>query len=478
MPHRRKYDAVVVGAGPNGLSAAIVLARAGRSVIVLEAQPTIGGGARSAELTLPGFVHDVSSAVHPLAVATPFFRSLPLEQHGLTWIFPPASAAHPFDDGPPAMLRRSVAETTASLGVDGEAYARLMQPFVDRWDALADDALGPLHLPRHPFVLGRFGLAALQSARFLSLTRFRGAQARGLFAGLATHTIMPLTRAATASIGLVLGAVAHRTGWPIPKGGAQSVTDALASCLRSLGGEIVSDAPVASFRDIPEAGSVLLDLNARDALRIAGDRFSPRYRRALERYRIGSGVCKVDWALSAPVPWRDRECAEASTLHLGGTLEELVASEAAPWNGRHAEKPFVLVAQPSLFDSTRAPVGKHTLWGYCHVPNGSTVDMSERIEAQIERFAPGFRDCILARRVTPASELSLGNANLIGGDIGGGANTLRQLFFRPAVRRVPYATSAKGIYLCSASTPPGAGVHGLCGMFAARAVLDELGIER
>lgn len=474
MSQRDSYDAVVVGSGPNGLAAAIVFAQTGRSVLVLEAQPTIGGGARSAELTLPGFTHDVGSAVHPLAVAMPFFRSLPLEKHGLRWILPLASAAHPFDDGPPAMLRTSIEATGATLEGDAAAYDGLLRPFVERWHELAADALAPLHIPRHPFLLARFGLAALRSAHSLATTRFHCVQARGLFAGLAAHSIMPLTHAATASIGLVLGAIAHRTGWPIPEGGAQRVSDALASHLRSLGGEIVTGAPVTSLRDIPTAETVLLDVSPRDAIRIAGDHFPSSYRGALERFRLGSGVCKMDWALSRPVPWRDPECADAGTLHLGGTLDELVASEAAPWRGEHSEKPFVLLAQPSVFDATRAPPGMHTLWGYCHVPNGSDVDMSDRIERQIERFAPGFRDCILQRRVTRASELHLDNANLLGGDIAGGANTLRQLFFRPVMQRIPYATPVKGLYLCSASTPPGAGVHGLCGMFAARAALARL----
>ena len=478
MSHRQSYDAVVVGAGPNGLVAAIVLAQAGRSVLVLEAQSTIGGGARSAQLTLPGFTHDISSAVHPLALATPFFRSLPLEQHGLRWIHPPASAAHPFDDGPPAMLAATIEATGATLGDDADAYEQLFRPFVEGWEDLASDALAPLHIPRDPLLLARFGLAGLRAARSLAKSRFRGERARGLLAGLAAHAIMPLTHAGTASIGLVLGAVAHRSGWPIPEGGAQRVANALASYLRSLGGEIVTDSPVASLEDVPAAATIMLDLSPRDAIRIAGERFPPRYRHALEQYKYGSGVCKMDWALSEPVPWRNRECALAGTLHLGGTLDEIVVSEAAPWRGEHAEHPFVLLAQPSLFDSTRAPAGKHTLWGYCHVPNGSDVDMSDRIERQIERFAPGFRDCILQRRVTVASALHVDNANLLGGDIGGGANTLRQLFFRPAVRRIPYATPAKGVYLCSASTPPGAGVHGLCGMFAARAALKSIGERR
>jgi phytoene dehydrogenase-like protein len=474
MSPRHSYDAVVVGSGPNGLAAAVVFAQTGRSVLVLEAQSTLGGGARSAELTLPGFTHDICSAVYPMAVGTEFLPSLPLDQHGLRWIEPPAAMAHPFDDGPPAILSKSIEQTGATLESDADAYAELVRPFVKRWDVLSRDAIGPLHLPQHPLLMAHFGLDALRTARSLARGKFRGERARGFFAGLATHSVMPLTDLATASIGLVLAAVAHRAGWPIPAGGAQSVANALASYLRSLGGEIVTGSPVASMSDIPDAQTIFLDLSPRGALALAGDRFSSSYRRALERYEHGSGVCKVDWALSAPVPWRDAECATAGTLHLGGTLAEITASEAAPHEGEHAEKPFVLAAQASLFDSSRAPAGNHTFWGYCHVPFGSSVDMSDRIERQIERFAPGFRDCILERRVMRASELELHNANLHGGDIVGGANTLRQLFFRPVVRREPYATSIKGVYLCSASTPPGGGVHGLCGMYAARAALSDL----
>jgi phytoene dehydrogenase-like protein len=474
MSPRHSYDAIVVGSGPNGLAAAISFAKTGRSVLVLEAQPTIGGGARSAELTLPGFVHDVGSAVHPMAVATPFFRSLPLDAHGLRWIDPPAAMAHPFDRGPSAVLRKSIESTGATLGPDAGSYDRLIRPILDHWEEISADALAPVHLPRHPITTGRFGLSALRSAESLAKSRFIGELARGLFAGLCTHTIMPLTRLGTSSIGLVLAAVAHRIGWPIPAGGSQSISNALASYLRSLGGEIATDSRVATLADVPSARTIFLDVTPRQAIAIAGDRFSASYRSALADYEYGPGACKVDWALSEPVPWRDPACAEAGTLHLGGSLAEMVVSEAAPWNGEHADKPFVLVAQPSVFDPTRAPPGRHTLWGYCHVPNGSDVDMRDRIESQIERFAPGFRDCILERRVTRASELPLGNANLVGGDIGAGANTLRQLLFRPAILRDPYRTSVKGLYLCSASTPPGGGVHGMCGMYAARSALAEL----
>ena len=478
MAGRKEYDAVVVGAGPNGLSAAIVLAAAGHSVLVLEAQATIGGGARSAELTLPGYVHDVCSAIHPLAVTTPFFRSLPLGQYGLHWIEPPVEMAHPLDDRPPALLRRGIEATGASLGSDAASYDALVRPFVERWDDLAADALGPPRIPRHPFVLGRFGLTALRSADSLARRRFGGEPARALLAGISAHATVPLTSRATASFGLVLALAGHRGGWPIPAGGSQSIANALAAHLRALGGKIVTGAPVASLRDLPPARAILLDVTPRQAVAIAGDRFTPRYRDALGHFHYGPGVCKIDWALNAPVPWRDADCALAGTVHLGGSLEEIVASEAAPWRGEHAERPFVLIAQPSLFDATRAPAGRHTLWGYCHVPNGSSLDMTSRIEAQVERFAPGFRDCIIARHVIPATEMHYHNANLVGGDIAGGANTLDQLFFRPVVRPVPYATSAPGVYLCSSSTPPGGGVHGLCGMYAAHAALRHLARSR
>jgi phytoene dehydrogenase-like protein len=475
---RSAYDAIVVGAGPNGLAAAIVLAQAGRSVLVLEGQPTIGGGTRTAELTIPGFAHDVCSAIHPLAVATSFFQSLPLHEHGLAWIEPPVLLAHPLDDGPPALLHRSLSQTASELGTDGNAYDALWRPLVDHWDALEMDALGPPHLPRHPFRLARFGLAALRSASGLARARFAGERARVLLAGMSAHAAVPLTQIASASFGLVLGAAGHRAGWPIPAGGSQAIGDALASYLRSLGGEIVVDAPVANLNALPPARLILLDVTPRQALTIAGHRFTARARAALERFRYGPGVCKVDWALNAPVPWRDADCARAGTVHVGGGLDAIADAEARVWRDEHPERPFVLLAQPSRFDPSRAPSGQHTLWGYCHVPNGSDVDMTSRIEAQIERFAPGFRDCVIARRSQPAATLASHNASLVGGDIAGGANILSQLFFRPTFRRVPYATSAPGVYFCSSSTPPGGGVHGLCGAYAARAALAFDGSRR
>ena len=465
------YDAIIIGSGPNGLAAAIALARAGRRVLVCEAEQTIGGGARSAELTLPGFTHDVCSAAHPLAAGSPFLRSLPLDQYGLEFIYPPVSLAHPFDDGTAALLERSVAATGETLGVDGMAYRRLMKPLVADWALLAPALLGPPRLPRHPLALARFGLKALRSARGLAASRFAGERARGFFAGLAAHSFLPLERLATAAFGLVLGITGHAVGWPVARGGSQSIANALAAYLRSLGGEIVTGRRVASVDDLPSARAILCDVTPRQLLRLAGHRLPPNYRRRLERYRYGPAAYKVDWALNEPVPWKAEGCSRAGIVHLGGTLAEISAAESAPWKGEQADKPFVLVAQSSLFDPTRAPAGKHTLWAYCHVPNGSTFDMTERIEKQIERFAPGFRDCVLARGVMPPAALERHNANLVGGDINGGAQDLRQLFARPT-RRL-YSTPARGLYLCSSSTPPGGGVHGMCGYFAARAVLRD-----
>jgi phytoene dehydrogenase-like protein len=465
------YDAVVVGAGPNGLAAAIALAQAGKSVLVVEAKETIGGGCRSAELTLPGFLHDTCSAIHPLGLGSPFFRKLPLGEHGLEWIQPPAPVAHPLDDGTAVMMERSLEETARGLGADGAAYRRLMGPIVTGWDALLPDLLAPLHLPRHPVALTRFGLAALRSARGLAEARFRGERARALFAGLAGHSILPLERAATAAIGLVLGAAAHAVGWPLPRGGSRRIADALAAHLLSLGGEVRTGHVVESLDALPPARAILCDITPRQLLTLAGDRLRGRYRRRLEGYRYGPAAFKLDFALSGPIPWKSADCARAGTVHLGGTLAEIAASEAEVGRGRHPERPYVLLAQQSLFDPSRAPAGKHTAWAYCHVPNGSAMDMTERIEAQIERFAPGFRDLVLARSVLPPARLQELNPNYIGGDINGGAQDLRQMFTRPAPRIVPYSTPARGLYICSSSTPPGGGVHGMCGYHAARAAL-------
>ncbi|MBI2186079.1 MAG: NAD(P)/FAD-dependent oxidoreductase [Acidobacteria bacterium] len=468
----RNVDAVVVGAGPNGLAAAIAIAQTGRRVVVFEAAPQVGGGCRSAELTLPGFLHDVCSAVHPFAVASPFFRSLPLAQHGLEWIESPAMVAHPFGDGDVACVYRSVDRTADALGTDGAAYRRLFAPLMDDWPRIEHAVLGPLRWPRHPLALARFGLSALQPAERLARRVFRGEPARALFGGICAHGMLPLDMRPTSGIGLALTLMAHVAGWPIPRGGAQSLANALAAHLRSLGGEIVTGTPVSSIDELPAAKAVLCDLSPAPLLRIAGHRFPPRFRCALERYRYGMGVFKVDWALAAPIPWRNPACAQSATVHLGGTLAEIAASERDAWSGRHAERPFVLLAQPTLFDTSRAPAGRHVVWTYCHVPRGSELDMLPRIEQQIERFAPGFREHVLERSVMGPADLERYNANYVGGDIAAGAVDLRQLFTRPTWRT--YGTPVRGLYICSAATPPGVGVHGMCGYFAARRALDEV----
>ena len=465
------YDAVVVGAGPNGLAAAITLAEAGRKVVIFEGADTIGGGMRSAQLTLPGFVHDVCSAIHPLGVASPFFQKLDLEKHGLTWVFPELALAHPFDDGTAAALYPSVQETGGTLGRDGAAYERLMGPLVRDWDKLADALLGPFRIPRHPVAMARFGLKALRPAQGLALGQFDDERGRAFFAGLAGHSIMALTKPATAAFGLVLGILGHRFGWPMPRGGAERIGQALCAYLCELGGEIVTGRTIRSLDELPEARATLLDVTPRQFLAIAGERLPAGYRRTLQRFRYGPGVCKVDWALSEPIPWTAPEARRAGTLHLGSTLGEIILSERDAWQGRHAQHPYVLLAQQSLFDSSRAPQGQHTAWGYCHVPQGSVVDMTERIEGQIERYAPGFRDCVLARHTYTAMEMARYNPNYVGGDINGGAQDLRQLYTRPAPRLNPYSTPLDGVYLCSSSTPPGGGVHGMCGYHAARAAL-------
>lgn len=465
---------MVVGSGPNGLAAAITLARAGRSVLVVEAAETIGGGVRSAELTLPGFVHDVCSAIHSLARASHFFRELPLGERGMEFIDPPAPLAHPLDDGTAVMLERSVGETAAGLGPDAEAYTKLMAPLVERSGELEPFLLGRSPIPRRPLAAARFALLGLRSAVGLA-DRFEGERARALVAGLAAHSIQDLYRSPTASFGLVLGLFAHTHGWPLIRGGSQQIADALASYLRSLGGEIETGRRVESVDELPESKVTMLDITPRQVLRVAGHRLPGRYLRALRRYRYGPGVFKVDWALAGPVPWRAEGCERAATIHVGGTLEEIAASEQAVWRGEMSERPFVLVAQQSLFDETRAPDGKHTLWAYCHVPNGSKVDMTERIESQIERFAPGFRELVLERSVRGPAEIEHENENYVGGDIAGGVQDLRQLYTRPAIRLNPYSTPVDGLYICSSSTPPGGGVHGLCGYYAARSALAAAG---
>ena len=467
------HDVVVVGAGPNGLSAAVMMARAGRSVLVLEAEETVGGAARTVELTLPGFRHDAFSSVYPLGIGSPFFRSLPLEDHGLAWVHPPAPLAHPFDDGTAAILERSIDATGETLGEDAEAWRKLFEPLVTHWHELAPDLLSPLGIMHHPLRMAAFGRHALRSLRGLAESRFRGEKARALLGGCSAHVGLPLTFAATASYGMVLVAAGHAVGWPFARGGAGALTQALASLLRSLGGEIRTGVRVRSLDELPPHRAGLLDVTAPQLLAMAGDRLPGRYRHALERFRLGCGVFKVDWALSDTVPWRSPDVARAGTVHLSGTPAEIYASERGPIHGRVSDRPFVLFAQPSAFDPTRAPAGQHTAWGYCHVPNGSPADMTEAIEAQVERFAPGFRDTIIARHAAGPASLEARDANLVGGDVNGGAGMLSQLFFRPAPRVHPYRTPIAGVYLCSASTPPGGGVHGMCGYHAARAALKD-----
>jgi phytoene dehydrogenase-like protein len=474
---RGNLDAIVVGAGPNGLAAAVALARRGLSVRVYEAGETIGGGARTAELTMPGYAHDVCSAIHPMAVASPFFRELPLTEHGLEWVHPPTPLAHPLDDGTAVTLEQSVEETAAGLGPDTDAYRRFMAPLAADAEKLFGDLLGPLRVPRRPLAAVRFGLRAVRSARGLAERYFAGDRMKALIAGLAGHAVLPLEQRPGAAITLMLAIAAHAVGWPLPRGGSQRIADALAAYLRTLGGEVVTGRRIESVDELPSARVTLLDVTPRQVLALAGHRLPDRYRRRLERFRYGPGVFKVDWALSGPIPWRSAEGRRAGTLHLGGTLDEVADAMRAVWRGEHPERPLVLVAQPSLFDPSRAPEGKHTGWAYCHVPHGSAVDMTDRIEAQVERFAPGFRDLILARHTMGPADLERHNANNIGGDITGGAMSFWQTFARPVASLNPYATPVNGLYICSSSTPPGGGVHGLCGYHAARAALRYLGVS-
>jgi phytoene dehydrogenase-like protein len=465
------YDAVVVGSGPNGLAAAITLASAGRHVHVVEAAGTPGGGTRSAEMTLPGFVHDVCSTIQPLLLASPFFRRLPLADLGVELVHPEVPYAHPLDGGRAAVLHRDVRDTAACLGDDGPAYERLMRPLVAQWDGIVADTLKPLRPPRHPLTMARFGLLAVQSARRLAEARFAGDEARALVAGAAAHSMLPIDRSPTAGVALLLGMLAHAVGWPAVKGGSQVLADALVKDLEQLGGTITLGTRVESLAQVPRAKVVLFDVTPRQLVAIAGDRLPGRYRDALTRYRYGPGIFKVDWALDGPIPWANADVARAGTVHVGGTLAEVAESELAANEGRHTDRPYVLLAQQTVFDPSRAPRGKHTAWAYCHVPSGSTRDMTGAIESQVERFAPGFRDLVLARAVRNSGDVETHNANYVGGDINGGVQDLRQQFARPVARWTPYRTPRRGLYLCSSSTPPGGGVHGMCGYWAARAAL-------
>jgi phytoene dehydrogenase-like protein len=469
-----EYDAIVVGAGPNGLAAGIELSRNGQSVLLIEANNTLGGGVRSDELTLPGFIHDVCSTSYPLVVGSPFLSSLPLHEFGLEWVSPELIMAHPLDDGTAAEMYQSVEKTASLLGVDADAYRATMEPFVSRADDIAPDILAPLKIPRHPITMARFGLKGIQPVTTYAGRVFKTDHARSLLSGISAHSFLKLNTPLTTAIGLVLGVYGHRHNWPFVRGGAQNLTDAMAGYFTSLGGEIQTGWKVENVDELPTTRATLLNVTPRQVLQMTGDRLTGMYRRSLQRFKYNPGVFKVDWAVSDPVPWTAEAARRAGTVHLGGTMRELAISEDLTNRGLHAEKPFVLLTQPSLFDDTRAPEGKHTVWAYCHVPNGSTVDMTERIEQQIERFAPGFRETILARSVRFTADLEAENPNCIGGEIQGGKQDIWQHFTRPAPRWSPYRTPAKGIYICSASTPPGGGVHGMSGYHAARAALADM----
>lgn len=471
------YDAVVIGSGPNGLAAAITLQQAGLSVLIVEGKKTIGGGLRTAQLTFPGFHHDICSAIHPMAAGSPFFSQLPLKAFGLEFIQPTFPAAHPFEDGRCAVLDSSVENTGRFLGKDDRSYINLMRPFVHDWNDLVSDILGPLSYPRHPVALARFGVRALQPVQLL-MSRFSTKEAKGFLAGMAAHSMLPLSYPATSAVALVLLMAGHVQGWPIARGGSQSIAQALANYFISLGGKIQTDFYVRSLEQIPSARALLFDVTPKQLMEIAGHKFSAFYKRQLSRYKYGMGVFKIDWALQAPVPFTSAECRLAGTIHLGNTFEEIAESERSAWRGKHHEKPFVLLAQQSSFDLSRAPSGNHTAWAYCHVPHGSTVDMTAAIEHQVERFAPGFKDIIIGKHTMNTEQIQEYNPNCIGGDINGGAAILCQLFTRPALRFSPYRTSARGMYICSSSTPPGGGVHGMCGYHAAaRALKDIFGVK-
>lgn len=467
------YDAIVVGAGPNGLAAAITLQQQGVAVLLIEGKESIGGGLRSAELTIPGFTHDICSAIHPLGAGSPFFETLPLEAHGLQWVRPTIAAAHPFDDGSAAALLDSVEETAKSLGKDEAAYRRLLGPLTKEWPSLAPQLLGPLRFPEHPLSMAHFGLLGLPSVATLA-HRFQTREARGMLAGMAAHSMQPLNSLSTAAVALIFLMAGHTKGWPFPRYGSSRLADALAAYFQSLGGTIQTGTPITDMNQLPASKALLLDLSPRQLLQLGGHKWSRLYEWQLEKYRYGMGVFKIDWALAEPIPFKAEVCRSAGTVHLGGTFEEIAASEAQTFHGKPAEDPFVLLAQQSLFDASRAPQGKHTGWAYCHVPNGTCEDRTEIIEKQVERFAPGFRERILARHVMDTAQMEAYNPNYIGGDINGGNLDIGQLFTRPALRRSPYRTSAKGIYLCSASTPPGGGVHGMCGYYAARRALRDI----
>jgi len=468
-----RYDAVVVGAGPNGLAAAIVLGQAGLSTLVVEAHAVAGGGARTLELTLPGFLHDVCSTVHPLGVASPFLRTLDLQRHGLSWAFSPSPLVHVLDERRAVCVERSLADTARRLGVDGAAYGSLFRPYVDNYESLLEMVLGPLHWPRRPLLLAKFGLQALNSLEHL-VQRFSSDGAAALLAGMGAHAMQPLDKPATASFALILGLTAHAIGWPIARGGSRAITSALVATHRELGGELLLNRRVAHWTELPPARAYLFDLTPRQLLAVAGSDLPSGYRERLARFRYGPGIFKVDWALNSPIPWRDPQCARAATVHLSGTLASVAASERAVHAGGVSDRPFVILVQPSLFDDSRAPTGQHTAWAYCHLPHGSDFDACELIEQQIERYAPGFKDCVLLRASKSCADMERYDENYVGGDINGGAATLDQLFTRPVARVDPYSTPNPRFFLCSSSTPPGGGVHGMCGYWAAKSALRRV----
>lgn len=469
-----RRNAVVIGSGPNGLAAAIALAQAGLDVEVREAAPTPGGATRTAELTQPGFLHDLGSAVHPMALSSPFFSTLLLPDKGLRWIHSPAWLAHPFDDGTAALLLRDIRETAAQFGSDAKAYRSLFEPLAQHWRQLADEVLRPLiRIPSHPFLMARFGLRAFQPCSVLVKAVFERDRPRAVFAACAAHSTLQLEQPLSAAFGMIMMTSGHAVGWPVPRGGAQQISNTLAACLVDLAGRVITSSPVSDIDELRGADVVLCDITPRQFLRIAGHRLRRPFRQLLERYRYGPGVFKVDWALREPIPWKAKDCRLAITVHLGGSFEEIAASERSASHGEPSDKPFILLTQPSLFDETRAPAGRHTAWAYCHVPNGWQGSVLDQMEAQIERFAPGFRECVLARAVHGPATMQSWDENLVGGDINGGAPDLGQFVFRPTWRQ--YATPLKGIYFCSSSTPPGGAVHGMCGYWAAQWALDYLG---
>lgn len=464
-----EYDAVIVGSGPNGLAAAITLAKQGLKTLVLEGADTPGGGTRTSELTLPGFRHDVCSAIHPMALASPFFQGLELEREGVKWIHPGCPVAHPLDGGEAVLMHRSVTQTAEGLGVDASPYFRLMQTLTHKWEYIDREVLGPLSMPRRPFSLAWFGLHALWPAKAFLRSWFRNPRTRALLAGIAAHCILPLEWMPSMSVALVMTAVAHRYGWPLPEGGSQAITTAMVNVLQRLRGRVECNQWVRQWSDIPPARLVLLDITPAQFLQLAGSRLPWLYRRQLQAFQGGPAIFKIDYALDGPVPWRNAEVGRAGTVHLGGTLEEMCVAERRVWQGKVPSRPYVLVSQPSLFDPSRAPQGKHVLWAYCHVPRGCDADMTEAIEGQLERFAPGFKERVLQRHIMPPAAMQAYNPNYQAGDISGGALLLTQLWTRPTLRWSPYSTPLKGVYLCSSSTPPGGGVHGMCGYHAALA---------